>query len=256
MQAESRDHPASAIPTDNPKEWTPGTLSVDATAYRVETGVADVRNAKKVRQLAAALRDECALRGVVLVAGQAEELLADRVRDIANQFGITERTALDRYLPDDVVIALADTLGTAGAAYRDAVAATEPVTLTVADLGRVIAAVGMTMKLATDAMESESHRVQALGMATDCADAIVGTGAALRTVPGVTRVELAGPTLVYTRKVLLQAIEQIRDRHWACPCRSRHTPGTVCDLQRNLTSDLNLVGGWPIDGREPPARQR
>jgi len=218
--------------------------------------VADVRNTKKVRQLAAALRDECALRGVVLVAGQAEELLADRVQVIANQLGITERTALDRYMPDDVVVALADTLGTAGAAYRDAVATTEPVTLNVADLGRVIAAVGMTMKLATDAMESESQRVQALGVATDCADAIVGIGAALRPAHTATRVELAGPTLVYTRKVLLQAIEQIRDRHWACPCRSRHTPGAACDLQRNLTNDLKLIGGWPIDGREPPARHR
>jgi hypothetical protein len=112
------------------------------------------------------------------------------------------------------------------------------------------------MKLATDAMESESQRVQALGVATDCADAIVGIGAALRRANDATRAELAGPTLVYTRKVLLQAIEQIRDRRWSCPCRSRHTPGTTCDLQRNLTSDLNLVGGWPINRREPPAQRR
>lgn len=42
--------------------------------------MADVRNTKRVRNLAAALRDECALRGVVLVAGQAEDLL--RVREI------------------------------------------------------------------------------------------------------------------------------------------------------------------------------
>ncbi len=54
-----------------------------------------------------------------------------RVQAIANQLGITERTALDRYLPDDVVAALADTLGAAGAACRDAVATTEPVTLNV-----------------------------------------------------------------------------------------------------------------------------
>ena len=45
---------------------------------------------------------------MVLVPGQAEQLLADRVQVIANQLGITERTALDRYLPDDVVIALDD----------------------------------------------------------------------------------------------------------------------------------------------------
>ncbi len=218
--------------------------------------MADVRNTKRVRELAAALRDECALRGVVLVAGQAEDLLASQVQVIANQLGITERTALDRYLPDDVVAALADTLGAADATYRDAVATTEPVTLNVADVGRIIAAVGMSMKLATDAMESASRRTEALGVATDCADAVVGIGAAVRRAAGATRVQITGSTLVYTRKVLLQAIEQIRDGHWTCPCRSQHTPGTACDLQRNLTSDLNLVGGWPVDKREPPADNR
>jgi hypothetical protein len=99
--------------------------------------VADVRNTKRVRELAAALRDECALRGVVLVAGQAEDLLTSQVQVIANQLGITERTVVDRYLPDDVVAALADTLGAADATYRDAVATTEPVTLNVADVAQV-----------------------------------------------------------------------------------------------------------------------
>jgi hypothetical protein len=60
-------------------------------AHRVQTGVTDVRNTKKVRQLAAALRDECAVREVVLVAGQAEELLADPVQVIAHQLGITDQ---------------------------------------------------------------------------------------------------------------------------------------------------------------------
>ncbi len=114
----------------------------------------------------------------------------------------------------------------------------------------------MTMKLATDAMESDPRRVEALGVATDCADAVVGIGAALRRADGTTRVQIAGPTLVYTRKVLLQAIEHIRDGHWTCPCRSQHTPGTACDLQRTLTSDLNLAGGWPVDQQEPPADNR
>jgi len=154
------------------------------------------------------------------------------------------------------VAALADTLGAADATYRDAVATTEPVTLNVADLGRIIAAAGMTMKLATDAMESKPRRADALGVATDCADAVVGIGAALRRAASATRVQIDGPTLVYTRKVLLQAIEQIRDGHWTCPCRSQHTPGTTCDLQRNLINDLNLVGGWPVDKREPPAHDR
>jgi hypothetical protein len=221
--------------------------------HPVETGAADVRDTKKIRELAAALRDECALRGVVLVAGLAEDLLASQVQAIANQLGITKRTALDRYMPDDLVGALADTLGAADATYRDAVATTEPVTLTVADLGRVVAAIGMTMKLATDALESKPPPSRRAGRA---ADAAVGIGAALRRADGATRVQITGPTLAYTRKVLLQAVGQIRDGHWTCPCRSQHIPGTACEMQRDLTSDLNLVGGWPVDQQEPPADNR
>ncbi len=222
----------------------------------VETGVADIRNTKKVRQLAAELRDECAVRGVVLVAGEAEEILAVKIRDIARQLGVTERTALDRYLPDEVVHALADTVGKAGATYRQAVDAVEPVALDVADVGRVIAALGMTMKLATDALEKPTGRADALGVATDSADAVVGIGVAIRNTGDDQHVRIGGPTLVYTRKVLHRAIELIRDGTWTCPCRSRHTPGATCNLQENLINDLNLVGGWDAGPSERPARDR
>jgi len=223
---------------------------------RYKQGVADIRNTKKVRQLAAELRDECALRGVILVAGEAEEILAGKISAIARQLGVTERTALDRYLPDDVVHALAEVVGTEGVTYRRAVDAAEPVTLDIADIGRVIAALGMTMKLATDALEKPGGRADAFGVATDCADAVVGIGAAIRNTDGDDEVEIGGPTLVYTRKVLQRAIELIRDGTWACPCRSRHTQGATCSLQDNLINDLNLVGGWAAGAHEPPADQR
>src|SRR5262249_44624448 len=145
-----------------------------------KAGMADIRNTKKVRQLAAELRGECALRGVVLVAGEAEEILAAKIRAIANQLGVTERTVLECYLPDNVVHATADVVGEAAATYQQAVDAAEPVTLVVADAGRVIAALGMTMKLATEALQKPTGDADALGVATDCADAVVGIGAAIR----------------------------------------------------------------------------
>jgi hypothetical protein len=218
--------------------------------------VADIRNTKKVRQLAAELRDECALRGVILVAGEAEEILALKIRAIANQLGVTERTVLDRYLPDDVVHATAEIVGQAGATYQQAVDAAGPVALDIGDAGRVIAALGMTMKLATEALEKPGGRADALGVATDCADAVVGIGVAIRgTGQASAEIEIGGSTL-HARKVLQRTVELIRDGTWPCPCRDRHTAGATCRLQDNLISDLNLIGGWDAGPRERPARDR
>jgi hypothetical protein len=218
--------------------------------------VANVRNMKRFRELAAELRELCALHGVVLVAGESEEILATKVDDIARQLGVTERTAMERYVTDDVVRAMAQGIGIAGATYQEAVDTAEPVTLSIADAGRVIAAVGMTMKLATDALSQPPGAAEALGVATDSADAVVGIGVAIRNTHPGAAVQVGGPTLVYARKVLQRTIELIRDEHWACPCRSRHVPNETCELQRNLAADLNLLGGWTTGPQEPPAEYR
>lgn len=218
--------------------------------------MANVRNTKRFRELAAELRDQCALQGVTLVAGETAELLAAKIEDIAGQLGVTERTAMERYLSEEVLHAIARGIGTAAATYDEAVATTEPVTLSIADAGRVIAALGMTMKLATDAWAQPLGPAEALGVATDTADAVVGIGAALRNAHPGTAVQVGGSTLVYARKVLQRTIELIRNGTWTCPCRSRHAANETCEMQRNLAGDLNLLGGWTTGPQEPPAEHR
>jgi hypothetical protein len=66
----------------------------------------------------------------------------------------------------------------------------------VADVGRVIAALGMTMKLATDALEKPTGRADALDVATDSADAVVGIGVAIRNTGHDQDVEIGGADLV------------------------------------------------------------
>ncbi len=221
----------------------------------VQTGVADIRNTKKVRQLAAQLRNECAARGVTLVSGEAEEILADRIRGIAQRLGVNERTVLDRYLLEDTVPALADALAAADTTYHQAVDAVEPVVLDITDTGRVIAALGMTMKLATEALQTPTGHADALGVATDCADAVVGIGAAIRSTDDED-IEIGGATLVYARNVLQRAVQLIHDGTWECPCSTPHAPGVTCTLQANLINDMNLLGGWAGGAHEPPAHHR
>jgi len=212
--------------------------------------VSDIRKTKSFRDAAARLREEAALRGVTLVAGEVEDILADRVAAVATMLGVSERTALTTYLPEHAIVALAETLGTLNTQYTEATTDPEPVAVDVANLGRVVAALGMALKLAVD--HAGKTEADAFGIATDCADALVGLGAQLRAADGARQVTVRGPALAYTRRVLVATVEHVRDGRWACPCRSQHGPGRVCTVQKNLTSDLGLVGGWIGDADAPP----
>jgi hypothetical protein len=111
--------------------------------------------------------------------------------------------------------------------------------------------------LATEALQKPTGDADALGVATDCADAVVGIGVAIRSTDHANaEIEIAGPALGYIRRVLHRAVELARDGTWPCPCSSRHTAGVTCRLQDNLISDLNLVGGWYVGARERPAGDR
>jgi hypothetical protein len=218
--------------------------------------VTDIRKTKRVRALAVELRERCALHGMTLVDGEAEDILAARIGALARQLRVTERTVMDSYLPEGFIPELARAVAAVNEEYQDVASDAGPVTLSAAEAGHVIAALGMTTKLAVAALGLPEGRTEALGVATDTADAIVGIGALLRGAEGQP-IQVGGSTLVYTRKVLRQTIELIRDGTWICPCRSRHTRGASCDLQRNLASDLSLVGGWASGGAtEPPAADR
>ena len=204
----------------------------------------DIRNTKRFCELAAFLRERAAQNGVTLVAGEAEKILVDRVAAIATRLGLTQRAAFD-YVSEDNLELLAQELGSLGEEYDDAAENAEPITIKVKDVGRVIAALGMAIKLAADHIEA--HQGDAVGITTDGADALVGLGVAMRTASDVGEFQLGGQHLVWTRKVLLRTIELIGNGTWACPCEGPHDGAPACRLQRQLTGDLFLVGGWVPD---------
>jgi hypothetical protein len=83
-----------------------------------------------------------------MVEGEAEQLLGDRVADIAQQLRVTERTALTTYMTEYFISQLARQLGSMAADYRQTTSDAEPVTLDITRAGGVIAALGMVTKLA------------------------------------------------------------------------------------------------------------
>jgi ABC-type phosphate transport system ATPase subunit len=64
-------------------------------AWKDDDVAGDIRNTKRFRELAALLRERAGQEGVMLVGGEAEIILADRVTAIASQLRVTQRTALD-----------------------------------------------------------------------------------------------------------------------------------------------------------------
>ncbi|MFI6162976.1 hypothetical protein ACIA59_23875 [Micromonospora haikouensis] len=216
---------------------------------------ANLRNTKLFKERLAQLEEETNRLGVVFAPAEAADLLAERVACTAAQLGVTERTALQSYITPHNISLLAKVLGEHAATYRDVMAEAEPVTITVPDAGRVIAALGMVCKLATGQIEKDP--ADAAGLLTDAADAIVGIGAEIRTSKRDEPVTINGRTLVYSRSVLTRAIGRLTTGIWECPCGEPHRPGgSPCTLVQELTADLNVVGGWLAAHHERPGDQR
>jgi hypothetical protein len=216
---------------------------------------ANLRNTKLFKERLAQLEEETNRLGVFFAPAEAADILAERVAATANQLGVTERTALQTYTTPHNISLLAKVLGEHAATYREVMAEAEPVTITVPDAGRVLAALGMVCKLATERIGKDP--ADAAGVLTDAADAVVGIGAEIRTTEHNEPVTISGRTLVYSRTVLTRTIEGLTTGIWACPCGDPHRPGTApCTLVQGLTADLNVVGGWLAAPDERPGDQR
>lgn len=217
--------------------------------------MAGLRDNKKVKERAGELRQALAAQGVPVSQAEAQEIIVGQIETIARNLGVTERTARDRYLTDPVMQALIRACLEAGAEHAQARESADDLTLSITDAGHVTAALGMIMKLVARVLDDHPGDADALGIATDAADAVVGLGHALRT-PEADTVTLLGVHAVYARQVLTQAIALLVNATWPCPSH-QHPPGTSCDLTEVLSQDLRRVGGWVPPGRqEPPAGDR
>ncbi|MEU2610648.1 hypothetical protein ABZ570_03540 [Micromonospora sp. NPDC007271] len=217
--------------------------------------MANLRNMKLFKERLAQLEQAARRQGVVLVPAEAVDLLAERITAVAHQLGVTERTALQTYITPHVIAVMAEVLGRHSATYREVMAEAEPMALTVPDAGRVLAALGMVCKLATEQIGQAP--ADATGVLTDAADAIVGIGAQLRTSTSDQPVTVGGRTLVYSRTVLIRTIEALDSGRWPCPCSEPHSPeGSPCSLIMTLKADLAVVGGWLAGADEQPGNER
>ena len=209
--------------------------------------MADIRNSKRLKQLAGILVVRCQEAGVTLFADQAVDILAKRVRVTALGMRLTERYTLDRYFDEESVEMLAATLVRQVEENRRLADEAPPLSVSVEAAAHVIAGFGVTTKIAARHLDDPD----ALGLINKAGDAIILFGLAIaESTTG--EITLAGQDVVYPRTVLTHVLEKLRDERWACVCGTDHPGGDPCGIQQRLREDLVRLGSW-LSADAPPA---
>ena len=208
----------------------------------------DFRSSRRFQEMARLLRTEILARGVELAEGAAEELLAEQIVTIAPKAGLTE-DQLTSVLSPGMITALADEARRTADSYLEAVADTEPVSLSVANAGRILSGMGYVLKLAF--RHAEATRIDSMDTVASAADAlpVLGTGIEKAVESGASSFSFGGLELVKTRKVLAGAIDRIRAGEWECPAGPHDEGHASCPLTGMLSFELEFLGAWP----NPPA---
>ncbi len=201
---------------------------------------AELHQTRKVKLLAARLRDECTRLGADLPPGDsAARIVADKAEQIAAQLGVTTRTVLDRYLTDQEIPGLARGIARQ---YSELTEVLDDAPAVGVSLGKglmVLAAFGMCATLALRNLEHSDAPV-VLRHASDSTVHLAITLAQSGGEPA----DVGGLTLAVARKVLTQVIELLHASAWTCTCAQAHRADGGCALSDRLTVDLATLGGW------------
>jgi len=206
--------------------------------------MSDIRASKAFRTTTDLLRHEASERGISLTAGEAATIIAGRVDAVAHQLGVTPRTALTSYLTPHAIGMIVDSLAEQSAVYLEAADHAPPMTVSVAQAGRALAALAMTISLANDhGQEDPEDTASMIHLAADVAVRISGD---LGQHDGTPTLALDGALLIEARLLLSSAVERLDEGRWNCGCTPTHPAGPVdCPFRATFVHDLVGIGGQP-----------
>ncbi|MGH3468540.1 MAG: hypothetical protein ACRDQF_12525 [Thermocrispum sp.] len=190
--------------------------------------MAEFDRTKDFIQLADALEREFATRNMHLKPGGAKELLRGHLCTVANQLGISKRSAL-KYLSVETTVALARS---AARTMRETEAnddALPPIPLGISDVGLMISTFAVAARIG--AVNGDPD------VTADLCEVITGISMALRTqdLP-------AAPTLLVRNGIRWASLsaDRLSDGTWAV-MPGRHQPDIDQDLAAQLRTDLDAI---------------
>jgi hypothetical protein len=211
--------------------------------------MAEIRNSRRLKQLADVLVERCHDAGVTLFADQAAEILARKVEMTVMGMRISERYTLDRYFDEESVTTFARILVRQVEENRQVADQAPPLALSIDDAAHVCAAFGVAVKIARRHLGD----TDAPALINKAADAVVLFSIEMSESSNG-EITLAGQDIVYPRTVLTQVLDKLRGGVWSCICDADHETGP-CEIQDRLIEDLGRLGSW-ISADAPPADAR
>jgi hypothetical protein len=165
------------------------------------------------RQLAQQLRDSCRHRGLTLPDGAAEQILADRIADVAKLLRVTERHAMATYLTDEALDQIVDLCVQAKTERDTEVELASPMLLPIAHAARIIAGLGMAVTAATT---SADHSTATTAI-REAADTLTHIALAVSRAGDTGHALIEPSTAVAARAELTRFADHLAEGTWTIP---------------------------------------
>jgi len=188
------------------------------------------------RVCAAQLRAACADRGLHLLEGTAEALLAQRIRLVAEAMNISDREILDHYIAEGGIDSLVDVLADGAARLHDVIDAASPVMLHVREAARITAALGQLACWAGANYAKDPWHAAALMESAGTAVTMWALAIEQAGSDGVTLV--SADNAVRTRHALAAFVSKLGAGTWTTPLALGEHPS---GLQDAIARDLALL---------------
>lgn len=203
-----------------------------------------MRQRAPFRHLVEQILAECAAHGIDLPRAAVEDLVADRVRDMAATLRVREDTIVRSYLSTIDPAAFVAALQAAGERGARELADTPPTILDLDGVGRLVASLGQAVRCVSlnhhTLAGGERDKWEAVGVLDNAGDGLTLIGAALEHVDvrqGRVAVLLSDEAVVRARRGLTQTVHNLQAGVWSFD----HGPEVDAGVAERMTADLALL---------------
>jgi hypothetical protein len=203
-----------------------------------------VRQRAPFRQLVDQILAECVARDMDLPRAAVEDLVADRVRDMAAALRVGEDTIVRSYLSTLDPAAFVVALQRAGERDARELADTPPTILDLESVGRLVASLGQAVRCVSLNHQAlaggERSKWEAVGVLDNAGDGLTLVGAAVEHVDvrgGAVSVLLGDEAVVRARRALTQTVQNLHAGVWSFG----HGPDVDAGVAERMSADLALL---------------